>query len=86
MSLDTHLEQALGRFLENSDEAVAVQTVVESLERVFDSVGLDATDEVYISSEQWGEVMSAARQAYRLLTKGQEPEGLFEYLQDNQRP
>jgi hypothetical protein len=81
MDLDTRLEQAIGRILENSAEAEAVETVVESLDKVLDSAGPNASDEVYVNSRYWGEVISAARQAHNVLTKGQQPEGLFEHLQ-----
>lgn len=82
MSLDTHLEQAIGDILCNDDEAQVVRDVVEKLNKVLNSRDMNATDEEYISSPHWPEVVRVAKKAYTFLTAGQQPEGMFEDIKN----
>jgi hypothetical protein len=80
MSLDTYLEQAIGPLLENAEEAEAVAGVVRALKVALDRLPADASDEEFINSQYWPAVVSASRHAYRVLTGGQDPDGMFEDL------
>jgi hypothetical protein len=86
MSLDSHLDQAIGRILSDSSEAEAIQKLVGALNTVLDGVGLDATDEEYINSPHWDDVLQTARKAYALVTGGQSAEGMFLDLKSGWNP
>ena len=81
MCLDTHIDQSMGVMLENAAEADAVQAVIEVLEIALENLPQNATDEHYINSIYWTDVISASRYAYRVLTGGQNPDGLFTDIQ-----
>jgi hypothetical protein len=86
MGLDTHLDQAIGVFLNDNTEVQAIQRVAVELDAVLAEMDTRATDKEYINSGRWPRVLQAAAQAYRLLTGGQEPEGMFEDLQRGWQP
>ena len=60
-------ETAIGIFLKDENEVQMIKTVVVALERVFDALGTNATDEEYISSREWSEVIKAAAYALEVI-------------------
>lgn len=57
-------EGAIGLFVKDEQEVELIKAVVRALERVFDALGMKATDEEYISSREWSDVLEAASQAW----------------------
>jgi hypothetical protein len=81
LCLNTNLDQAIGPVLRNDTEAQAVQRLVEKIDILFDRMGLSATDQEYINSPYWPDVLEAASAAYEVLTGGQKPQSMFEDVQ-----
>lgn len=67
MSLLTDPESAIGIFLKDENEVQMTKAVAVALERVFDALGTEATDEEYISSREWSDVLKAASQAWQAM-------------------
>lgn len=66
-SLATDPEDTIGVFLKDENEVQMIKAVVAALERVFDALGMKATDEEYISSREWSDVLKAASRAWQAL-------------------
>lgn len=81
MNLDRNIDKAIGKILQDESEVKAVQLVIEAINNILDNMGLTATDEQYINSPYWDNVVLAAYEAYIKLTKGGDPNGLFEAIQ-----
>lgn len=58
---------AIGVFLKNRDEAQTIASLILALEAVLGTVGLDATDETYISSPRWVDVITLANRALQTM-------------------
>jgi hypothetical protein len=84
MALDIYPRQAIGAILSDETELLILQEVVTAISEVLKDVGHNASDEEYICSRQWPEVVSAAKRAYRMLTGGKEPDGLFQAIQQRE--
>lgn len=76
--LDLGVTDQIGIFLEDQREAQTMSKFWQVLDRVIDSLPENATDEVCINTPFWTELVSAAREAYQVLTKGQCPDNMFE--------
>ncbi len=81
MALDIYPRQAIGAILYDEAELFAVQEVMAAVNEVLKDLGLNASDEEYINSRYWPKVVSTARRAYEMLTKGKEPDDLFQSIQ-----
>jgi hypothetical protein len=81
MALDTSPQHAIGAILYDEAELFAVQEVVAAINEVLADLGSRTSDKKYISSRYWPKVVAAARQAYKILTKGKDPDGLFQAIQ-----
>ena len=57
-------QRTIGAFVENEEELALVLSIMHAIDRVFEELGLEATDEEYISCERWPEVVEAARKAW----------------------
>ena len=62
-------EDALGSILASHDEVKAMRRLIAALEKVFAQTGTDATDEEYINSSEWDDVVEAAQAALRILNR-----------------
>jgi hypothetical protein len=85
LSLNTHLDRARFSILCDETELEAVDRVVQAVDRLLKEVGLDCSDEDYITSDIWQEVISSSKYAYELLTDGDNPLGLYEELAQHGR-
>lgn len=68
-------EGAIGLFVKDQHEVQLIKAVVSALERVFDALGMEATDEQYISSPEWSEVLRTAFEAWQAMSGKQLPVG-----------
>lgn len=66
-------EGAIGLFVKDEQEVQLIKAVVRALERVFDALGMEATDEEYISSREWSNVLEAASQAWYAMKDDKSP-------------
>ncbi len=67
MSLMTDPESAIGIFLKDENEVQMIKAVMVALDRVFEALGMKATDEEYISCPEWSEVLKTASQAWQAM-------------------
>ncbi len=81
LALDTDGEKAIGTILEDETELTAVQNLVKVLDELIDEIGKDKQDIDFVNSQEWPMVLRAAKNAYKLLTNGKEPEGMFKEKQ-----
>lgn len=63
-------EGAIGLFVKDEQEVQLIKTVVHALERVFNALGTNATDEEYINSPEWAGVLKTASQAWQVMKWG----------------
>ena len=66
-SLAKNPERTIGLFLKDEKEVEMIKAVVVALERVFDALGMEATDKEYISSREWPDVLKAASEAWQAI-------------------
>lgn len=60
-------ERTVGVMVYDEREMTAVVKVVNAIDAVFDDIGLEATDEIYVRSRLWPGVIAAASEALRIL-------------------
>ncbi len=58
--LATDPEGSIGLFLKNQQEVQLIKAVAIALDRVFDTLGMNATDEQYINCPEWSQVLTTA--------------------------
>lgn len=72
---DTHLadnpEATVGLILEKSEEVFLIKGLIKALDQVFETLGLEATDEEYINCPQWEQVLRTAKAALSVINKNQ---------------
>lgn len=56
-------ERAIGLFVKDQHEVHLIKAVISALDQVFDALGMECTDEQYISSPLWAEVLRTASEA-----------------------
>lgn len=78
LALNTDGEKAIGAILKDEVELTAVQNLVRILDSLIDKVGKDKPDTDFVNAQEWPAVLRLAKNAYKLLTNGKEPEGIFE--------
>lgn len=66
-SLVKNPEGAIGLFLKNNNEVQMIKAVLRAIERVFETVGIDAADKEYISCPQWSNVLETALHALQTM-------------------
>ncbi len=54
----------IGVILRNANEVALIELVIATLENLFEKMGLDKTDEEYVRSQWWSDVVNAAKIAY----------------------
>lgn len=59
--------RTIGWILRNEEEAYAIRRLASAIDRAIDAVGKDGSDADYICSDQWPEVVDAAKAARQLL-------------------
>ncbi len=69
---------AIGVILKNEDEAEAIGLVIKAIEKIMDLLPVNSSSEAYINSEYWPEVVATSTLAYKLLSQGMDPSGMFE--------
>lgn len=76
-------ERIIGSVLLNEEELHAVQNTKRAIYNVLETVGKDdwIPVEAYIKFADWPFVLKTAKDAYSLLTGGDDPNGLFETIQ-----
>lgn len=62
-------EQLVGGILVDRYEASCIKLVIRSLNDLFDSIGLEATDEQYVHHPQWPNIVEASATALSLMKK-----------------
>ena len=62
-------EVTIGDILVNMDEANAIREVIDAFKVVFAQHGTQKTDQEYLSSVEWHEVVRAAKAAFQILSK-----------------
>lgn len=64
---DSHLadapEKAIGWILEDEVEVQAIRPVIQAVDNILNQLGTEISDEEYINSAQWGEVVKFASEA-----------------------
>lgn len=60
-------EGTIGLFVKERQELEMIKAVVDALERVFQALGMEATDEEYISCPEWLDVLNAAQRAWQVM-------------------
>lgn len=60
-------EGTIGLFVQDQQELEMIKAVVDALERVFQAVGMKATDEEYISCPEWSDVLKTAQKAMHVM-------------------
>ena len=81
LALDSDGEKAIGAILEDESELTTVQNLVKILDDLIDKIGEDKSDVEFLNSQEWPAVIYSAKNTYKLLTNGKEPEGMFEEKQ-----
>lgn len=66
-SLGHDCDAAIGIFLLDSSEAVAVAQVCEAINRLFAEYGHELSDAEYISKPEWKAVLNTAKDAHAIL-------------------
>lgn len=66
-SLATDPDSDIGIFLKDENEVQMIKAVVIALDRVFETLGMNATDEEYINCPEWSEVLKTASQAWQAM-------------------
>jgi hypothetical protein len=51
---------AIGLIIKNEKEVCLIQAVCRAIDKVFEALGLDKSDQEYINSDEWETVVSAA--------------------------
>ncbi|MGH3387647.1 MAG: SCO4402 family protein [Actinomadura sp.] len=64
----------IGFTLRNEDEARAIESLIQVLDPLYDSLPLDADDAAVIAMPEWQAVVGAARHALRVFSEGAEPQ------------
>ena len=62
-------ETTIGWILENKDEVQAIGQVIQAIDTVLNTLGTDLSDEEYISSDEWSQVVTTASAALSILVK-----------------
>ncbi|MDM8549432.1 hypothetical protein QUF72_05105 [Desulfobacterales bacterium HSG2] len=70
-SLAEKPEKLIGVILEDEYEAALVRAVASSIERLLAETGDDLTDEAYIRSPMWENVIRTAKTAYHVVIENQ---------------
>lgn len=87
MNLNTYdVNKAIDNLLYNDTEAKTVENVIEKLDSLLEKMGTNATDQEYINSPYWPDILEAANKAYELLTGGQKAQGMFEDIRSGWQP
>ena len=60
-------EDAIGLFVKDEYEVQLIKAVIQALEQVFEVLGMNSTDEEYISSPEWAGVLKAASKAWQVM-------------------
>lgn len=60
-------EGAIGLLVKNAQEVQLIKDVVRAINRFFDALGMEATDEEYISRREWPDVLETASQAWHVM-------------------
>jgi hypothetical protein len=81
LALNTDGAKAIGAILKDEVELTAVQNLVKVLDELIDRVGQDKPDTDFVNSQEWPMILRAAKNAYKLLTNGKDPQGMFEEKQ-----
>ncbi|WP_107666838.1 hypothetical protein [Cyanothece sp. BG0011] len=68
-SFDEDPETTIGLFVKNEEEIISIIKVIESLEKLFETLGTNASDSDYINSQQWRNVIINAKKALQILEK-----------------
>lgn len=71
-SLVENPEGAIGIFLNDEREVELIKAVLRAIERVFVTVGIDATDREYISCPEWKDVLKTAANALQIMNSDRE--------------
>lgn len=66
---DEDSEAIIGLFVKNEEELIGIMKVIESLEKLFEILGTNASDSDYINSPQWKNVIINAKKALKILEK-----------------
>jgi hypothetical protein len=64
-------EKTIGWILEDEQEMQAVSKVIHAIDEVLNKLGTELTDEQYINSPEWQQVIEAAKSALPILKKTQ---------------
>ncbi|EAZ90472.1 SCO4402 family protein [Crocosphaera chwakensis] len=64
---DENAEATIGLFVKNEEELTIIMEVIESLEKLFEILGTNASDLDYINSPQWKNVIINAKKALLIL-------------------
>jgi hypothetical protein len=65
-SLATEPHFTIGLFLKNVDEMRSVWAVFDAVEQVFQTVGIDATCEIYLTCSEWSKLVQANDRALQI--------------------
>ncbi len=57
----------IGTTLRNQHEVDLIIPLVESLDKVIDTIGWNKPDEIYLNSSEWGKVIKRAKDAYKII-------------------
>lgn len=60
-------ENSIGDILLNKEEADSIAKLVASINYVFEKYGTNMTDDFYIGTPEWDDVLSSASTAYKLI-------------------
>ena len=71
-SLVENPEGAIGIFFKDEREVELIKAVLRAIEGVFVTVGIDATDQEYISCPEWKDVLEAASKALQVMNSDRE--------------
>lgn len=70
LGIESHF--MIGFFLKNVDEVQSVEAVFNAVEQVFQTAGVDATCENYLTCPQWSKLVQAADRALQIMQDKQQ--------------
>lgn len=71
-SLVENPKGAIGLFLKNEREAQAIEAVLHAIEQVFQATGIGVTDQEYINSPEWTNVLETVSHALQTINDDHE--------------
>ena len=61
-------EECIGLFVKDEHEVQLIKAVIHAINRVFNVLGKECSDEQYISSLEWSEVLRTASEAWQAMS------------------